>query len=153
MSASAPDLESRSPLLDRRLPPVSELVVLSLAMMLSGGVYLAASLPKPPGLARVVVLLAGGAVLTAVAVTMLARVEDFAWDKFFLVAKWALLAYAVIAGLLGFVFIYDHTRGGTLAVLLCTLAVFAVDVPTIIGFTVARYQEPPGERPLQMLSD
>lgn len=142
-----------SPLLDRKLPPVAELVVLSLAMMLSGGVYLAASLPKPPGLAPVVALLVAGAALTVVAVAMLSRVKDFAWDKFFLVARWALLAYAVIAGILGFVFVYDHTRGGTLAVLLGTLAVFAVDVPTIIGFTVARYQDPPSAAALQPLPD
>jgi len=153
MSTRGGDLGATSSLLERKLPPVTELVVLSLAMMLSGGVYLAASLPKPPGLAPVVVLLAAGAVLTGIAVVLLARIEDFAWDKFFLVAKWALLAYAVIAGILGFVFIFDHTRGGTLVVLLCTLAVFAIDVPTIIGFTVARFQEP-GEQPaLQPLPD
>ena len=153
MSSHSADVGSSSPLLDRKLPPVAELVVLSLAMMLSGGVYLAASLPKPPGLAPVVALLAAGAALTMVAVVMLSRVGDFAWDKFFLVAKWALLAYAIIAGILGFVFVYDHTRGGTLAVLLCTLAVFAVDVPTIIGFTVARYQDPGSTSTLQVLPD
>jgi hypothetical protein len=152
MSADTPAAGGSS-LLDRKLPPVAELVVLSLALMISGGVYLAASLPKPPGLAPVVALLVAGAALTAVAVVMLTRVDDFAWDKFFLVAKWALLAYMVIAGILGFVFVYDHTRGGTLAVLLCTLAVFAVDVPTIIGFTVARYQETSRPDPLQALSD
>lgn len=50
------------------------------------------------------------------------------------------MAYAVIAGLLGFVFIYDHTRGSTLAVLISTLVVFALDVPAIIAFTVARFE-------------
>lgn len=151
MSMRPGDLRPASSLLDRKLPPVTELVVVSLAMMLSGGVYLAASLPKPPGLAPVVGLLAAGAVLTGIAVILLAGIEDFAWDKFFLVAKWALLAYAVIAGILAFVFVFDHTRGGTLVVLLCTLAVFAIDVPTIIGFTVARFQEtgePPALQPL-----
>jgi len=126
---------------DRRLPPVAELVVTSLAMMLAGGVYLASSLPKAPVLAPAVALMTVGAALTAAAIAMLSRVGDFAWDTFFLVARWALAAYAVIAGILGFVFIYDHTRGATLAVLLCTLAIFAVDVPTVIGFTVARYQD------------
>jgi hypothetical protein len=42
---------------------------------------------------------------------------------------------------LAYVFIYDHTRGATLAVLMSTLAVFAVDVPMVIAFTVARYDE------------
>jgi hypothetical protein len=109
--------------------------------MLSGGVYLGAHLPVRPSLTPSVILLAAGAVATIAAVTMLSRIEPFAWKKFFLVARWAFVAYLVIAGILGFVFIFDHTRGATLAVLLGTLAVFAVDVPMVMAFTVARYDE------------
>ena len=127
--------------LERRLPPVAELVVASVALMVSGGVYLGAHLPHPPPLAPAVGLLAGGAALTAVAMVLLSRIRPFAWGTFFLVARWAFLAYVVIAGLLGFVFVYDHTRGATLAVLISTLVVFALDVPTIVAFTVARYDE------------
>ena len=130
------------PVLDRRLPPVAELVVVSVALMLSGGVYLAAHLPRQPSLAPVVSLVATGGVLTAIAMALLSRIRPFAWDRFFLVARWAFLAYLVIAGILAFVFIYDHTRGTTLTVLILTLAVFAIDVPTVIAFTVARYQNP-----------
>ncbi len=126
----------------RRLPPVAELAVASVALMLSGGIYLAAHLPRIPQLAPAVWLLAGGAALTATAMVLLSRIRPFAWTTFFLVARWALLAYVVIVGLLGFVFIYDHTRGATLMVLVLTLLIFALDVPTIIAFTVARYQEP-----------
>ncbi|MDA8311102.1 MAG: hypothetical protein M0Z46_10925 [Actinomycetota bacterium] len=128
--------------LTRRLPPIAELVVGSLALMLTGGVYLAAHLPHPPPLAPAVALLAAGAVLTVVAVVLLARIRPFAWRTFLAVARWALLAYAVIAGLLAYVFVDDGTRGATLAVLVLTLAVFAVDVPAVIAFTVARYDEP-----------
>jgi len=127
--------------LERRLPPIAELAVVSVALMLSGGVYMAAHLPRHPPLAPAVGLLAGGGVLTVVAVVLLARIKPFAWATFFLVARWALLAYVVIAGILGFVFIYDHTRGATLAVLVLTLVVFALDVPMIMAFTVARYQD------------
>ncbi len=70
------------------------------------------------------------------------RVRPFAWPVFFLVFRWALVAYLVIAGLLGFVFVRDHTPGATLAVLVATLLVFAVDVPLILAFTVARYADP-----------
>ena len=126
--------------LDRRLPPIAELAVTSVALMLSGGVYLAAHLPQPPPLAPAVGLLAGGGVLTTTAMVLLSRVRPFAWGTFFLVARWALLAYAVIAGLLGFVFVYDGTRGSTLVVLILTLVVFALDVPTVIAFTVTRYE-------------
>jgi hypothetical protein len=79
--------------------------------------------------------------MTVAAITMLVRIKPFAWATFFLVAKWAFVAYLVIAGILAFVFIFDHTSGATLAVLLATLVVFAVDVPMVIAFTVARYDE------------
>jgi hypothetical protein len=127
--------------LDRRLPPVDVLAVVSMALMLSGGVYLGAHLPSRPSLAPAVGLLVGGGVLTLAAVVLLSRIRPFAWGTFFLVARWAFLAYLVIAGILGFVFIYDHTRGSTLAVLLLTLVVFALDVPMIMAFTVARYHQ------------
>ena len=119
----------------------AELTVASVALMVSGGVYLAAHLPTLPSLAPAVGLLAGGGVLTLVAMGLLVRVRPFAWRTFFLVARWALVAYVVIAGLLALVFIYDHTRGATLAVLMLTLVVFAVDVPMIVAFTVARYTD------------
>lgn len=127
--------------LERRMPPVAELAVASVALMLSGGVYLAAHLPQPPPLAPAIGLLAGGGALTITALVLLSRVRPFAWGTFFLVARWALVAYVVIAGLLGFVFFYDHTRGATLAVLILTLVVFAIDVPVVIAFTVARYHQ------------
>jgi hypothetical protein len=132
---------SAPPTLNRRLPPIAELAVASVALMLSGGVYLAAHLPRHPPLAPAVGLLAGGGALTIAAMVLLSRLRPFAWGTFFLVARWALLAYVVIAGILGFVFVFDHTRGATLAVLILTLVVFALDVPTIIAFTVARYNE------------
>jgi hypothetical protein len=131
--------ESPSPTTLRRLPPVAELIVLSVALMLSGGVYLAAYLPRHPSLVPAIVLLVAGALSTLCAVAMLVRIKPFAWQKFFLVTRYAFLAYLVIAGILAYVFIYDHTRGATLAVLMSTLAVFAVDVPMVIAFTVARY--------------
>ncbi len=124
----------------RRLPPVAELTVGSVALMLSGGVYLASYLPKRPPLGPALGLLIAGGVLTLAALVLLVRIRDFAWGSFFLVARWALLAYMVIAAILAFVFIYDHTRGATLGILIATLAVFAIDVPVVIAYTVARYQ-------------
>jgi hypothetical protein len=70
----------------------------------------------------------------------LSRIEGFNWDAFFDVAKWALVAYAVIAGMLEFVFLHNGTSGGVLVVLTLSLVVYAVHVPLLIGFTVARYQ-------------
>ncbi len=135
------DTAGKISVLNRRLPPVAELAVASVALMLSGGVYLAAHLPTPPPLAPAIGLVAAGAVLTFASLLLLIRIRPFAWSTFFLVAKWAFAAYLVIAGILAFVFIFDHTRGSTLVVLILTLVVFAIDVPMIIAFTVARFEE------------
>lgn len=127
--------------LARRAPPVAELVVGSVILMLTGGVYLAASLPRPPALGPAIALVAAGAVLTVAAVVVLSRVRELNWSRFFQVARWAMLAYAVFAGMLVFVFVYDHTSGATLGVLIATLVVFAVDVPLVLAFTVAWFQQ------------
>jgi hypothetical protein len=62
--------------------------------------------------------------------------------RFFEVARWALLAYLAIAAIIEYTFVRNHLRGGTLVVLTLSLIVFAVHVPTLIGFTVARFYEP-----------
>jgi hypothetical protein len=56
--------------------------------------------------------------------------------------KVALLAYLIVAGLIEYAFLRDHPHGGALIVLTLSLVVFAVHVPVLIGFTVARYDQP-----------
>ena len=73
-------------------------------------------------------------------VILLSRIKPFAWKVFWQVAAWSLLAYAVIAGILLFVFVYDHTRGFMLVALALSLLFFAVDIPLLLGYSVARYQ-------------
>lgn len=129
--------------LERAFPPVAELCVGSMALVIIGGIWMAAHLPNRPPLGPAIGLLAAGVALLALAVLLLVRTASFAWGQFFLVAKWALVAYLVIAGLLEFVFVKDATAGTTLGLLTGMLAVFALDVPMIMGVTVARYQEQP----------
>ena len=62
--------------------------------------------------------------------------------RFFQVGRWALLAYAVIAGVIEFAFVYDHTRGAPLVVMTLMLVLFMLNVPVLIAFTVARYEAP-----------
>lgn len=133
-----------SQLAGRPLPPVQQLAAATLALIVAGGIYLAAHLPRHPPLGPAVALLALAGLLLLGNALALSRVRDFAWGKFRLVAGWALLAYLVIAGMLEYVFVYDGTRGGTLVVLSLMLAVFALDIPLLLGFSVARFQ-PPGE--------
>jgi len=124
---------------ERRLPPVTALGMLSLALVLAGGIYLSAHLPEHVPLGPAVALLAASVLVLAVNLIALARVEGFPWGRFFAVAKWALLAYASISAMIEYVFLRDSTSGGALVVLTLSLAVFAVNVPLLIGFTVARF--------------
>jgi hypothetical protein len=124
---------------ERRLPPVTEVGMASLALIVAGGIYLSAHLPQHVPLAPAVILLALSAALLATNLIALSRVDGFPWRRFGEVARWALLAYAVTAGLIAYAFIRNHVSGGALVVLLLSLVVYAVHVPMLIGFTVARY--------------
>ena len=125
-----------------RLPPVTALGMLSLALVLVGGIYLSAHLPEHVPLGPAIALLAASMVVFVVNVLALSRVKGFAWGSLFEVAKWALLAYAVIAAMIEYVFLRNDTSGGPLVVLTLSLIVFALNVPLLIGFTVARYAQP-----------
>jgi hypothetical protein len=118
---------------------VTEVGMASLALIVAGGIYLSAHLPQHVPLGPAVALLALSALLLVGNIVALSRVRDFAWDRFFSVARWSLLAYAVIAGMILYAFLEDHISGGTLVVLTLSLVVFAVHVPMLVGFTVARY--------------
>jgi uncharacterized membrane protein len=127
---------------ERKLPPVTQLAMISLALIVAGGIYLSSHIPKHVPLTPAIVLLATSALLLATNLLLLYRVKDFPWGRFFDVAKWALLAYTIIAAMIEYAFLRDELRGGTLVVLTLSLAVFAVHVPVLIGFTVARFHKP-----------
>jgi hypothetical protein len=127
---------------ERKLPPVTEVAMASLALIVAGGIYLSAHLPRHVPLTPAVVLLAASVVLMAGNMVSLARVKEFAWQRFFQVARWSFLAYAAISGLILYAFVQNHVKGGTLVVLTLSIVVFAIHVPTLVGFTVARFYEP-----------
>jgi hypothetical protein len=126
---------------ERPLPPVTQLGMLSLGLIVAGGIYLSAHLPQHVPLGPAVALLAASALVLAVNVFLLSRVRDFDWPRFFEVGKWSLLAYVVIAGMILYVFLRNHVSGGSLVVLTLSLVVFAIHVPMLVGFTVARYAD------------
>ncbi len=135
----------RDPILDRKYPPVTALCMASLTLIVIGGIYLSAHLPQHVPLGPAIGLLVASAALFGVNVFLLTRVRDFAWDRFFVVGRWSLLAYAIIGAMIEFAFVRNHVGGGALVVLTLSLAVFAVHVPTLVGFTVARYYDPEAE--------
>jgi hypothetical protein len=133
------------PVLARKYPPVTELAMASLALIVIGGIYLSSHLPKAVSLGPAIGLLVASAGLFGVNLYLLTRVRDFAWERFFQVGRWSLLAYAIIGAMIEFAFVRNHVGGGALVVLTLSLAVFAVHVPTLVGFTVARYYDPAEE--------
>src|SRR5579862_4247641 len=127
---------------ERKLPPIQQVSVAVLVLIVAGGVYTADHLPRHVPQGPTIGLLCAAVVLLGINVVMLARIENFAWRAFRLVAGWVLAAYLVIAGMLEYVFVYDDTRGTQLVILTLMLLVFAVNVPMLLGFSVARFQEP-----------
>ena len=123
-----------------KYPPFTELGMLSLALIVIGGIYLASHIPQHVALGPAIGLLIASALVLTVNLALLTRVPDFAWDRFFQVAKWALLAYAFTAGMILYAFLRDGLSGGTLVILTLSLVIYAVQVPTLIAFTVARWE-------------
>ena len=128
------------PAAGRRLPPVTQCAVAALILVVAGGIDLAAHLPQPPPLGPAIAALAAAGLALAAAVVALSRAREFAWHTFRVVGGWTLAAYAVIAGMLEFVFVLDRTPGPVLTVLSLMLLVYAVDIPLLVAFSVARYQ-------------
>jgi len=122
-----------------RTPPIAVLTTATIAVVVAGGIYLSAYIPRQAPLGPAYALLAVAAVLLVATIVLLRRIPDFAWDRFVLVAKWALLGYAVEAGMLEYVFVFDHVRGGTLVVLTLMLVIFGVDIPLLLAYSVARH--------------
>jgi hypothetical protein len=129
-------------LVDRRLPPVTEVGAAAMVAVAVGVIYNAAYLPKHAQTGVAVGILAVAAALELTNAVLLARIRDFAWARFRQVAGWALLAYVVIGGMIQYAFLYDHVHGTQLVILTLMLVLFMLNVPVLIAFTVARYQQP-----------
>ena len=125
---------------ERRLPPIDYVGVASMILTIVSTIWLASFVPKRPPLVPSVVLMAASGGLLLLNLVLLARLRDFAWTTFRRVAFWSLVAYVVIAGMIEFAFVHDGTRGAVLLLLTLSLASFAVNVPVLLGFGVARYQ-------------
>ncbi len=126
---------------EKKYPPIGEISVLVMALVIIGGIYMASHLPRPVSLTPAILLTLVASALLLLNIGFLSHLKDFAWKTFYAVAKWSLLAYAIIAGTIEFIFIFDKTRGSTLLLFSAILLIFAVNIPIHFGFSVARYQE------------
>lgn len=123
-------------------PPVMPIAITTLILIVAGGIVVAAQYGRAPHLAIPTILLGAGAVLLIVNVVLVLRIKEFARHVFFRVLGWALLAYLVIAGILEYVFMFDHTPGKLLGLFSGLLLLFAIDVPLMLAYSVARWQPP-----------
>ncbi len=124
----------------RNLPPVNLLCVISMAFVIGAGVYMVSEIPYAPNYAVVFSLVIVSLLVFLVNVAMLAKVSMFNWKVFFQVIRWTLVAYAVISGVLIYVFVFDKMSSKSLSLLIAALILFALNVPLNIAFTVAQYQ-------------
>ena len=127
-------------LVNRKLPPVTEIGAAAMVAVALGVIFNAAYLPKHAPTSVAVLILTVAAALEAANLFLISRIENFAWARFKQVAGWFLVAYAVIAGMIEYAFIYDHTRGTQLVILTLMLVLFMLNVPVLAAFTVARYE-------------
>ena len=130
-----------NPLRDRRLPPVDWVGTLALVCVVAGGIWLVSVMPGGGSMVPGVALLIAGGVFLLTALAMLSRVRPFAWRTFRVVAGYGFLAYLVLASVVAFAFVLDDLTGAQMAVMFSMLGAFAVIVPLLLGFGVARYQE------------
>lgn len=121
-------------------PPVTELGMLSIGLVAAGVIYLAAYLPKRAPLLPAVILLVAAVAVLALNVFLILRRPGLAQWRFRQVAGWMLLVYVVVAGMLEFTFLRDHTHGAVLVVMTLLLATFTLNVPVLAGYTVARFE-------------
>jgi hypothetical protein len=122
-------------------PPIAWLSTGALATVIVGGILMASYAPRKAPLGVATVLLVVGALLLVSAGVLLANLKDFSRRTFFTVFKWAIFADLVTAAMIEFAFVRDHTRGASLVIVTCLLAVFTLCVPLTIAFTVARYAQ------------
>lgn len=125
---------------ERKLPPVIPVAMFGLTLAITGGVLVVAQIGEKPSLAVPTIFMAGAIVLELAAIAMLLTIRPFAWARFALVVRWALLAYVLQSAIIEWSFIINDVPGRPLTVLTAGLVVFATIVPLMIAFTVARYQ-------------
>src|ERR1700744_5727636 len=101
---------------EQKYPPATEIAMASLGLIVAGGIYLSAHIPEHVPLAPAIILLVLSAALFAYNLYSLTRVRDFAWWRFFQVAKWAGLAYLFIAAMILYAFLRDSLSGGPLVI-------------------------------------
>lgn len=102
--------------------------------------FQAAYLPKAAPLTLPVTFLVISCLLSATAVFLLSRRTEFAWTLFLAVSRWVLVLTGIFAVMAIYIFVADGTRGKPLAILVAVLVLAAINIPMLLGFSVARHE-------------
>lgn len=130
------------PAAGRKFPPIAEIAIVTMVLVITGGTYIAGHIPDEVPLTLPTILAVAAAALLVLNVYLVSTLKQFAWRVFKQVFGWSLAAYGVISGLLMFVFIRDDIPGDVMTFLIAMLVIFAINIPLLFGFSVARYQDP-----------
>ena len=118
---------------ERPLPPSTAAWMVSLALIVAGGIYLSGHLPPRTHQSRLALLAPRSCSSRSCIVSPHAR-QGFACNA----SSRSGIVVARLRRHRGndrYVFLRDHVRGGALVVLTLSLAVFTVHVPSAVGFT------------------
>jgi hypothetical protein len=121
------------------MPPPSVFAVVVLMLVLGAIGTLASYLPGPAPLDVTLPLIEVALVAFAVAVWRLFLTRTYAWATFFAVARPAFWASATGAGIVELTFRHDDTTGWSFAILSTGLVLIALDLPLLLGYSVARH--------------
>ncbi len=125
---------------DTQRSPVAICTIASLVCAFLGIGVMAAYLPDEPPLSWPAAFLTASVLLLAAAALFLQRRPRFAWRLFWSVARWVFVGTLIFSATAVFVFVYDGTRGPTLAIMAAVLVLTAIDIPLLIAFSVARHE-------------
>jgi hypothetical protein len=126
----------------RSLPPIAELATLTIVLVVIGGTFIAGHIPNHVPLLLPTILLIAGYATLLLSGYLLSRIDNFAWGTFRLVFSRSLAGYGVIAGLLIYVFVRGDIPNDVMAFLAAMLILFALNIPLLFAFSVARYEKP-----------
>jgi hypothetical protein len=121
-----------------QLPPPNVFAAVTLMLALGAVGTLAAYLPFNAPLDVTLPLTELAIVVYAAAVWRLVTTRTYAWSTFLAVARPAFLAVGTAAVIIEFAFYYDKTGGRSLAILSTALGLFVLDLPLLLGYSVAR---------------
>ena len=120
-------------------PPVAPVAISALIVTVSGGIWMASTFTTHEGLLLPGILLATGLVLLLASMVLIRMTRKLAWELFWKVFRWSLLAYAISAGMIEYAFVRNSVHGSPLVLVSALLVVYATVVPLLISFTVAQY--------------